>query len=169
MGRPSPYSWVVGPGSKDNVRFGKLLESLRWKAGLSRTEAAGKLGLSSEYLRLIEVGKRAPALGQMRKILDVYGADGEVEKVSPQGYRQDLIVLDPLDGEPVIVEFTSRIREARRKALDGPLDADEDPAEPEHRAAVLGRIVMLLSQADDDTLRRVRGILEGGGARVTEG
>jgi hypothetical protein len=32
--------------------------------------------LSAEYLRLIEVGKRTPALGQMRKFLDTYGADG---------------------------------------------------------------------------------------------
>ncbi|MEJ7788096.1 MAG: helix-turn-helix transcriptional regulator [Solirubrobacteraceae bacterium] len=160
IGEPSPCSWVVGPGQADNTRFGKLLESLRWKAGLSRADAAARLGLSSEYLRLIEVGKRAPALGQMRKVLDVYGADGEVEKLSSEGYRQDLIVLDPLDGEPVVVEFTSRIREARRKALGGPPDADDEPSQSEGRAAEIGRVVLLLAQADDDTLRKVRELLE---------
>ena len=97
IGEQSPFvDWVVGPGEPDNSRFGELLEGLRWKAGLSRADAAAKLGLSSEYLRLIEVGKRTPALGQMRNLLDAYGAEGEVERISPQGYRQDLVVFDPL-------------------------------------------------------------------------
>src|SRR4051794_5986401 len=97
---PSPaLDLVVGPGERDNRRFGELLEDLRRKAGLSRVDAAAKLELSSEYLRLIEIGKRTPALGQMRHLLNAYGAEGEVEKISPQGYRQDLLVLDPLNGE----------------------------------------------------------------------
>ena len=168
IGEPSPFGplWVVGPGEPDNSHFGEFLEGLRWKAGLSRADAATKLGLSSEYLRLIEVGKRTPALGQMRNLLDAYGAEGEVERISPQGYRQDLIILDPLNGDPVIVEFTSRIREARRRALGGPADEDEDwqgatydrPAES--RAAEIGRVVSLLTRADDNTLRKVRKLLE---------
>ena len=166
IGEPSPVGWVVGPGKPDNPRFGDLLERLRWKAGLSRADAAAKLGLSSEYLRLIEVGKRTPALGQMRNLLDAYGAEGEVERISPQGYRQDLAVIDPLDGEPVFVEFTSRIREARRRALGGPPDEDEDwqqaayerPAES--RAAEIGLVVSLLTRADNNTLRKVRALLE---------
>ena len=75
-----PPDWTVGPGQPDNSRFGELLESLRWKAGLSRADAAAKLGLSSEYLRLIEIGKRTPALGQMRNLLYVYGAQGDVQR-----------------------------------------------------------------------------------------
>src|SRR4051794_24938735 len=159
---PLDVDLVVGPGQKHNSRFGELLESLRWKAGLSRADAAAKLGLSSEYLRLIELGKRTPALGQMRNLLDAYGAEGEVERISPQGYRQDLAVLDPLNGDPVFVEFTSRIREARRRALGGPADEDHDwqqatyehPAES--RAAEIGLVVSLLTRADDNTLRKVR-------------
>ena len=167
IGEPSPFGplWVVGPGEPDNSHFGEFLEGLRWKA-VSRADAATKLGLSSEYLRLIEVGKRTPALGQMRNLLDAYGAEGEVERIWPQGYRQDLIILDPLNGDPVIVEFTSRIREARRRALGGPADEDEDwqgatydrPAES--RAAEIGRVVSLLTRADDNTLRKVRKLLE---------
>ena len=96
IGKPSPVpKWVVGRGEPDNSHFGKLLEDLRWKAGLSRADAATRLGLSPEYLRLIEAGKRTPALGQMRNLLDAYGAEGEVERISPQGYRQDLLILDP--------------------------------------------------------------------------
>jgi hypothetical protein len=86
-----------------------------------------------------------------------------------QGYRQDLLVFDPPngdDGDPVIVEFRSRIREARRRALGGPVDEDEDwqqatyerPAES--RAAEIGLVVSLLARADDNTLRKVRKLLE---------
>ena len=167
LGKPSPVAWVVGPGEPDNNRrFGELLERLRWKAGLSRADAAAKLGLSSEYVRLIEVGKRTPALGQMRNLLDAYGAEGEVERISPQGYREDLVVIDPLSGEPEFVEFKSRIREARRRALgDSPDEvedwqqaSDERPAET--RATEIGLVVSLLTRADDNTLRKIRALLE---------
>ena len=170
IGEQSPsVDLVVGPGEPDNSRFGELLERLRRKAGLSRADAAAKLGLSSEYLRLIEVGKRTPALGQMRNLLDAYGAEGEVERISPQGYRQDLVIFDPLDGDdgdPVFVEFKSRIREARRRALGGPPDEDEDRQHATYerpddsRAAEIGLVVTLLSRADDSTLRKVRTLLE---------
>ncbi|MCA1680621.1 MAG: helix-turn-helix domain-containing protein [Actinobacteria bacterium] len=170
IGERSPYTdLVVGPGEPDNSRFGELLERLRWKAGLSRADAAANLGVSSEYLRLIEVGKRTPALGRMRNLLDAYGAEGEVEKISPQGYRQDLLVFDALDGddgEPVSVEFKSRIREARRRALGGPAGDDEDwqhatyERPDESRAAEIGLVVSLLTRADDNTLRKVRKLLE---------
>lgn len=163
--RPSYVDLVVGPSMDvDNGKFGELLERLRWKAGLSRADAAAKLGLSTEYLRLIEVGKRTPALGQMRNFLSVYGADGEVEKMMPGGDRPDLLVLDPLDGEPVVVEFKSRIREARRSALGGPPDETESDPDADHwkgRAAELGVVVSLLTQVDDKTLRKVRELLEG--------
>ena len=167
IGEPPPLDrFVVGPGEPGNSRFGELLERLRWKAGLSRAHAAAKLGLSSEYLRLIEVGKRTPALGQMRNLLDAYGADGDIQWISPEGHREDLVVLDPLDGDPVIVEFTSRIREARRRALGGPAEENEDWQQPtyerpaESRAAEIGLVVSLLTRADDNTLRKVRALLE---------
>lgn len=170
IGEQSPsVDLVVGPGEPDNSHFGELLERLRWKAGLSRADAAAELGLSSEYLRLIEVGKRTPALGQMRNLLDAYGAEGEVERISPQGYRQDLVVFDPLngdDGDPVIVEFKSRIREARRRALGGPADEDEDREQVTYerpdgsRAAEIGLVVSLLTRTDDKTLRTIRKLLE---------
>jgi transcriptional regulator with XRE-family HTH domain len=164
FGEQSPFvDWVVGPGEPDNSRFGELLEELRLKAGLSRADAAAELGLSSEYLRLIEVGKRTPALGQMRNLLETYGAEGEVEKISPQGYRQDLLVVDPVNGNPVIVEFKSRIREARRRALGGGdedrLGATHEPPD-ESRAAEIGLVVSLLTRADNNTLRRIRKLLE---------
>lgn len=162
----------VGPGLEaDNRYFGQLLERLRKHAGLSRADAAAKLGFSAEYLRLIELGKRTPALGQMRSFLDAYGADGEVEQVMPGGDRPDFIVLDPLNGEPVIVEFKSRIREARRSAPQTPpgivgsrndLDQETwvDGSPSASRAAELGVVVSLLTRADDSTLREIRQILE---------
>jgi transcriptional regulator with XRE-family HTH domain len=176
FGERSPFvDLVVGPGmDADNGRFGELLKRLRWKAGLSRADAAGKLGFSAEYLRLIEVGKRTPALGQMRNVLGVYGANGDVERISPDGYRQDLLVFDPLhgdDGDPVAIEFTSRIREARRRALGGPPDKEDWQQDLDQqkrlydrpsarRAAELGVVVSLLTRASDSTRRKIREMLE---------
>ncbi|WP_421735723.1 helix-turn-helix transcriptional regulator [Cellulomonas sp.] len=171
---PEFVDLVVGRDrDADNRSFGELLERLRWHAHLSRSDAAAKLGLSSEYLRLIEAGRRTPALGQMHNFLAAYGAEGETQKVMPGGDRPDLIVLDPLNGEPVIVEFTSRIREARRTALGGPPEDDETPLDESHRldegwttrrAIELGIAVSLLVRADDATIRRVRQMLEGSSA-----
>lgn len=168
--RPPYVDLVVGPGMEsDNRQFGELLERIRWKAGLSRAEAATKLGFSSEYLRLIEVGKRTPALGQMPRFLRAYGADAEIEEVMPSGDRPDLVVIDPLDGDAVIVEFKSRIREARRNALGGPPEQDDEPGDLDlqvhgrpsaSRARELGLVVSLLTRADDITLRKIRGLLE---------
>jgi transcriptional regulator with XRE-family HTH domain len=168
--RPPNVDLAVGPGMEsDNRQFGELLERMRWKAGLSRADAADKLGFSSEYLRLIEVGKRTPALGQMPRFLNAYGADGEVEKVMPGGGRPDLLVIDPLDDAPVVVEFKSRIREARRSALGGPPEKDDQPEDLDlqvhgslsaSRARELGLVVSLLTRADDSTLRKIRGLLE---------
>jgi hypothetical protein len=115
------------------------------------------------------MGNRTPAPGQMRNLLGAYGAEGDVERISAQGYRHDLLVFDPRngdDGDPVIVEFTSRIREARRRALGGPADEDEDSQQvtyehpAESRAAEIGLVVSLLTRADDNTLRKVRKLLE---------
>jgi transcriptional regulator with XRE-family HTH domain len=169
---PVDLTLEVGPGMEiDNRQFGELLERIRWKAGLSRADAAAKLGLSSEYLRLIEVGKRTPALGQMQNFLATYGADAAVEQVMPGGERPDLLVLDPLNDEPVIVEFKSRIREARRSAPGGPPKEEDWPKDLDHqmrvqdslsasRAKELGLVVSLLTRAGDSTLRKIRELLE---------
>jgi transcriptional regulator with XRE-family HTH domain len=168
FGEGAPVDMVVGPGEADNKRFGELLERLRWKTGLSRSDAAAQLGFSGEYLRLIELGKRTPALGQMRKFLSVYGAKGGME-LDPHGHRQDLILFDPInddDRDPTFVEFKSRIREARRSMLGGP-PGDEDDWDQsggeqptESRASELGLVVSLLTRADGRTLRRIRELLE---------
>jgi transcriptional regulator with XRE-family HTH domain len=168
---PLYIDMVVGPGrASDNRRFGALLADLREHAGLSRADAAATLGVSVEYLRLIELGRRTPALGQMRGVLDAYHAEGEVGRLQPGGDRPDLIVLDPLSDEPVVVEFRSRIREARRRALGAPPDLahwqdDPDFQESVHespsasRAAQLGFVVSLLARADDSTLQKVHDLL----------
>lgn len=113
--RPEFVDLVVGPGQdKDNRKFGELLARIRQHAGRTRVEAAAELGLSAEYLRLIELGRRTPALGQMEKFLKAYQAEGDVMKLHPNGTRPDLLISDMYNKEPVVVEFKSRIREARR-------------------------------------------------------
>jgi transcriptional regulator with XRE-family HTH domain len=168
---PPSVDMIVGPSMvSDNRRFGELLARLRQHAGLSRADAAATLRVSAEYLRLIEAGRRTPALGQMHSVLAAYSADGVVGRLMPGGDRPDLVVVDPLDGEPVIVEFTSRIREARRSELDSPAVADRQDeqgsqkgaqrAPSASRAAELGLVVSLLARADGSTIREVRDFLQ---------
>lgn len=165
-----PYiDMVVGPGrTLDNRRFGRLLADLREHAGLSRADAAGTLKVTTEYLRLIELGRRTPAMGQMRAFLDVYKVDGELGKLQPGGDRPDLIVFPPNADEPLTIDFASRIREARRKGLTSLVsesDTDGDGVEQDRptarRDTALGHIVTLLVGANEATLRKVRDLLEG--------
>lgn len=159
---------VVGPGeANDNVEFGALLRLMRNRAQLSRADAAAKLGLSVEYLRLIEAGVRTPALGQMRAFLDVYDVRGQVEHVEG-GSLTDLMLYNPAGTRQAwFVEFRSRIREARRKNPGHALDeifARKDPhptqpLDPRH-AAELGVIVSMLTRASPDCLRKIRELLE---------
>lgn len=163
---PEHIDMLVGPGQTvDNRRFGALLARLREDAGLSRSDASAELGLSSEYLRLIENGKRTPALGNMRNFLDVYQARGVVRSLQPGGDRPDLLIFPPDEMDPTIVEFTSRIREARgsssrasrRRGLPKGIGRDRFPAD---HAEELGQVVSLLTLADRQTLAKVRDFLQ---------
>jgi len=168
--RPPYLDMVVGPGESDNARFGELLRRLRRNSGLSRADAATKLGFSTEYLRLIEAGRRTPALGQMARFLETYGAEGAVEATQPDGSRVDFAVFDPPGDDPLFIEFNSRIREARRSgheeqgAVPGWDDEDDDEwfgeGLSDGRAAEIGLIVTLLTRAEHDTLRKIRKLLE---------
>lgn len=169
--RPQEPDIIVGPGlSSGNRQFGQFLGSLREHAGLTRANAAAALGVSAEYLRLIEIGKRTPALGQMPSFLDAYHADGEVRRLQPGGDTPDLIVLDPYSGDPLKVEFKSRIREARRSSTSSPSDVTDRKKNPGFqnpiheylsvsRATELGFVVSLLARADDSILRKVHDLL----------
>lgn len=120
-----PILLVVGPDEVDNEVFGKLLEQFRFAAEVSRATVAETVGISSEYIRLIERGKRVPAAGQMRHILDVY------DKSCVIGYQK--VAFDNF-----IVKFTSRIQEARKSTTP--------------RAKNVSKIVDLLMQTDDEMI-----------------
>lgn len=128
---------IVGPNSPDNEKFGRLLESLRHNLRLSRRDAAANLGITSEYLRLIERGKRTPALGLMPKFAEVY-------KVKRCEITGDRVIFGV-----VIIEFTSRIREARGQKLEDNIGRTER----------IGQIVQLLDHVDDRTLEKVYSLL----------
>lgn len=129
--------WKVGPREADNEKLGNLLLELRTKAGFSRTTAAHRLDLSSEYLRLIERGIRTPVEGNMRSILDLYRETYTVEVGR-------IVIGD------VSVEFTSRIKEPRRKAY-----IEEVVPPTMSRSTRIGRIVELLISAENEDLRQV--------------
>lgn len=176
---PEFVDLLVGPGrTSDNRRFGELLADIRHHAGLTRAEVARTLDLSAEYLRLIELGKRTPALGQMEGFIKAYRANGAVGRLQPGGDRPDLLIFAPHEDDPTIVEFSSRIREARRSAASsswGVLDPRRERDFPEllsddpsvSHAADLGLVVLLLARADHSTIRKVRDLLQAEDARVS--
>ncbi|MBN9629938.1 MAG: helix-turn-helix domain-containing protein [Actinobacteria bacterium] len=173
-----PYiDLVIGPGhERDNQNFGRMLAEFRQLAGLSRASAAAELGVSAEYLRLIELGRRSPAMGQMHSFIQLYGIDGQLGRLQPGGDRPDLILFPPHDDEPIRVDFASRIREARRRGVDLAPDAEERRASTqasnanlpsENRAVELGLIVSLLAAADDRTLGEVYDLLAHSAAKTS--
>lgn len=123
-------SITVGPNEADNAKLGSMLMHCRRVAKLSRKEAAGRLDVSSEYIRLIEQGKRTPALGTAIKMFETYGQEYHVDE-------------DSLVVSGITVKFTSRIKEGRHHTPE--LSRDE----------LLGRIMSLLVVADDDTIRKI--------------
>lgn len=129
---------VVGPGEKDNEAFGELLERYRVQTGLTRAGASERLGFTSEYLRLIERGKRTPVFGSMPLIFSVYHVNYIVD-------ADNSYVI-----EDMAIKFTSRIREPRRER--------EDMRDP-NRAQQIAQIIELLVQADEEKLRHVYGVL----------
>jgi transcriptional regulator with XRE-family HTH domain len=128
----------VGPDEKDNSDFGVLMRMIRDEADLSRTVAAMLVGISPEYLRLIENGERVPAAGTARIMLHEYGVPYEI---TIEDGKHTIIFRDRF------VEFTSRIQEARQRKDQGGYDQTRD--------ALIGRIVRLLDTVDDKVLDRV--------------
>lgn len=140
--------WLfVGPGEDDNKPFGDWLRQLRLTAGLSRAEAAAKLDFSSEYLRLIERGKRTPASGNMNRICDTY------EIV----YHQIDSDIWEVDGKTII--FTSRILEARQRRLTTD-EPNSNSSSDTNRLETLGWVVAHINEADDLTLNLVKKVLQ---------
>jgi transcriptional regulator with XRE-family HTH domain len=54
--------------SKISVRFGKKVKELRKLLGLTQQELAEKVGISKDYIGLIERGLRSPSLEMIEKI-----------------------------------------------------------------------------------------------------
>lgn len=142
MSNPTQHL-VVGPDEPGNVQLGMILHNLRDRAKLSRAEAAQKHEVTSEYLRLIELGKRIPALGTMGTMLIVYNIDHHISG--------NVIVF-----ETFTVEFTSRIRKTRHKFPDKARHKIPDNEPIERRDEAIGQIVRLLVTTDDTTLRQIR-------------
>lgn len=126
---------TVGPDESGNTKFGEILQNFRMRNRLSRAEAADRIGVSGEYIRLMERGERTPALGTMLKMLDIY----EVPC--------DLINKSQVTFSDVSVTFTSRIKEARHHFPK--LTHNE----------LIGQIVMSLVLADEKTVKKVYKIL----------
>lgn len=136
----TPNELVVGPDEPGNEAFGILMKQFRIQVGLTRKQAAERLGFTSEYLRVIEVGKRTPAFENMPLIFGVY----DVPFVT-DGKKQFII-------EDVAIEFNSRTRR---------YNTDKTPRviQNSHRAHQIGQIIELLVQADEHKLNVVHRLL----------
>lgn len=53
--------------------FGRRLQRLRKKAGLTQETLSARTGLSTTFIGLIETGKRRPSLQSLSKIARVFG------------------------------------------------------------------------------------------------
>lgn len=51
-----------------NGELGKRIKTIRINAGINQKELAIKLGVTSNYLSLVECGKKRPSLGFMEKL-----------------------------------------------------------------------------------------------------
>lgn len=68
------------------------LTTLREAKGLTRTELAFHLGMSSEMLRALEAGRRRPTLDVLRKTADFFdlSLDEAAEVISPRASTDPL-------------------------------------------------------------------------------
>jgi len=121
---------IIGPNEPDNVKFGEIVHGFRNNIQLSRSEIANRLGVSSEYMRLIERGERTPALGTAIKLFDIYAIPYKVNKSH--------IIF-----ENTAVKFTSRIKEFRH---DLPKKSRDE---------MIIEIISFLITADDETLKKI--------------
>lgn len=128
---------TVGPGEPDNEKFGSLLWEFRTKLSLSRVKVADHIGVSSEYVRMMEQGKRTPALWTAVKILEFYEVGYTVRVTHSQLFFNN-----------ISVKFTSRIKNAR---YSSPSTRDSISI----RSQLLGEIVEFLAVADDDILKKI--------------
>lgn len=52
-----------------------MLEQERTKRGITREQLAKRIGITSEAIRLLEIGKRKPSYDVLVKLLDLFGYD----------------------------------------------------------------------------------------------
>jgi transcriptional regulator with XRE-family HTH domain len=127
---------IVGPDQKDNHVFSRLMTIYRNRHHFSRAKVAKDVGVSSEYVRLIEQGYRIPAMEMVAKFLEVYSV--------PYTIGESRLLFDDYS-----VEFTSRIKSSRKSKDESLFTRDE----------VIGSIVRLLVTTDDVTLKQIYSVL----------
>lgn len=125
----------VGPNEPHNELLGEILSELRNRAHMSRAGAAIRFGFTSEYVRLIEHGRRTPAFENMPQILNAYD-----EKYTRQGNQ--------ITFQGKTFKFTSRVQEVRSSL-------PYTNAVVSNRNQKIGEIVNLLVDADNVTLSEI--------------
>lgn len=95
---------LVKAGSEGCEAFGFLLQFYRSANDFTRKELADKAGVSSEFIRSIEMGRRAPARRTAFEILSHMQEQGWITwRMSDPEY--DLCMVDPTKSEWVKFKF----------------------------------------------------------------
>lgn len=63
------------------------LRNLRLERGWTMEQAAGKVGISRQYMGLLEAGERVGTLRVWRKIADVYGVTVDTLFLGTEGHE----------------------------------------------------------------------------------
>ena len=119
------------------------MRTLRDEVGFTRAQAASAIGISSEFIRVIERGERTPAAGTARIMLEEYG-------VEFNSYSENDHYIFVIRGHKI--EFLSRIQESRNDpAVTRRVTSKHDE--------LLGEVVRHLASADEAVLHYILYVL----------
>lgn len=95
------------------MEFTEKLRSLRKATGLSQTEVAKHIGVSSVRIANIETGKKAPTTDLLKKMSKLYGCDAQelIASMPDKNYNRDNCI------EKMLIEFVGNLPSATKRRL----------------------------------------------------
>ena len=100
--------------SRGSAILGKIVNSYRIRSKKSRAEIAQLSGISVEYLRLIESGRRVPVREVLGRISSACGLENDVDIRWFYPELHSVLIRDPDNNKYYQFKFVSRVKEARR-------------------------------------------------------
>ncbi len=178
---------LVAAGTPGNRRFGALVKNLRERSGLSPQQLAEQAGVHVSFVRGIERGAQAPSVATAHPLLACFEEQDRIQWIDSGPY--DLLVRDPEIGRDVAFEFKAKVKgQNRRTDVDSVVEGvtafmeqfaaliAREAGDPRADVvghvgdgqlrwsaladeAAFGRVVRLLTAADEEMLARVESLL----------